>query len=53
MDRCSYMRTLVGRNDEGEIKGEVDWCDLSDHPCLLMSGDTCEEWEDQKKEESK
>jgi len=47
------MRTLVGRNDEGEIKGEVDWCDLSDHPCLLMSGDTCEEWEDQKKEESK
>ena len=49
-DRCEYIRTLVGRNAAGDTKGEMDWCTLSDHPCLLMSGDTCEEWEEIKKE---
>ena len=48
MDRCPHMNTIVGRNKEGDIKGECDWCNLSDHPCLLMSDDTCEEWEERR-----
>ena len=51
MDKCQYMISIQGRNCEGETKGELDWCDLSDNPCQLMSGDTCEDWEKIKKEE--
>jgi len=50
MSRCSYQRTIVGRNDEGEIKGEVEWCDLNDCVCILMTLDTCEEYELEKEE---
>lgn len=50
MDRCQYMQSIVGRNANGEEAGELDWCDLSDNPCVLMSGDKCEEWQTQKKE---
>ncbi len=44
MDSCQYLQHIRGRNKEGEEKGELDWCNLSDNPCLLMSGDDCEEW---------
>ena len=44
--RCPHMRT----------KGDVDFCELTEkvsgriHPCILMTYDTCLEFEDIKKE---
>ena len=44
--RCPYA---MAKNEN------QDWCELTAkpsgriHPCLLMSGDTCEEWEEYKK----
>ncbi len=49
--KCQYLIHIVGRNKDGEESGELDWCDLSDNPCLLMSGDECQEYNDFLKEE--
>lgn len=48
--RCDFMHTIQGRNGAGDTCGEIDWCTLSDHICILMTGDTCEEWENIKEE---
>ena len=51
MDRCPNMITIRA-GDESH-----DYCDLTARPsgrikpCLLMSGEKCEEWENIKKEE--
>lgn len=39
-EKCYYQRTI----------GDVDWCDLDDHMCVLMGYTSCDEYEAQKKE---
>ena len=45
--RCIYMKTIVGRDGRGNEVGELDWCKEYDHLCVLMTGDKCEEYEEQ------
>ena len=44
MERCYYMRT------RGNAEESIDWCDLEDCICVLMSGDECVEYEEFIKE---
>jgi len=50
MDKCPYIKT-IGNSEES-----MDMCELTERPsgriktCLLVSGDTCEEWENIKEE---
>ena len=45
-DKCPHIRRV----------GEFDFCELTErpsgriHPCVLMSGETCEIWEEIKRE---
>jgi len=49
-EKCYYQSCIQGRNKDGDTKGELEWCTLSDNPCLLMTGDTCEEYNSQREE---
>ena len=50
LEKCYYQHCIQGRNKDGDTKGELEWCTLSDNPCLLMTGDTCEEYNSQREE---
>lgn len=52
MDRCQYVRHLIGRDKGGEvIDSGYYWCDLSDNPCdHYTTGGECEVWETEKEE---
>ena len=42
MERCPFMKTILGRDDKGNEDGELDWCKEDDRPCVLMSENDCE-----------
>ena len=55
-DDCPHIRTYLGIASTGEVYGEYDYCKLTERPsgrmkpCVLKSGETCEIWEEIKRE---